>query len=61
MENEEIAQLEVHYQNEVESIKGEVARLTDLLEQVLSVKNGKRTSAQPLMEALSVRVPHKKK
>ena len=61
MENEEIAQLEVHYQNEVESIKGEVARLTDLLEQVLSVKNGKRTSTQPLMEALSVRVPHKKK
>jgi hypothetical protein len=61
MENEEIAQLEVHYQNEVESIKGEVARLTDLLEQVLSVKNGKRMSAQPLMEALSVHVPHKKK
>ena len=61
MENEEIAQLEVHYQNEVDSIKGEVARLTDLLEQVLSVKNGKRTSAQPHMEALSVRVPHKKK
>jgi hypothetical protein len=61
MENEEIAQLEVHYQNEVESIKGEVARLMDLIEQVLSVKNGKRTFAQPLMEALSVRVPYKKK
>jgi len=61
MENEEIAQLDAHFQNEVESIKGEVARLTDLLEQVLSVKNGKRTSAQPLIEALLVRVPHKKK
>jgi len=41
MDNEEIAQLEAHYQNEIESIKGEVARLTDLLEQVLSSKNKK--------------------
>jgi hypothetical protein len=61
MENEEIAQLDAHFQNEVKSIKGEVARLADLLAQVLSVKNGKRTSAQPLIEALLVRVPHKKK
>jgi hypothetical protein len=42
MKNEERAQLEAHYQNELESIKGEVARLTHLLEQVLSSKNGKR-------------------
>jgi hypothetical protein len=42
MENEERAQLEAHYQNDLESIKGEVARLTHLLEQVLSSKNGKR-------------------
>jgi hypothetical protein len=33
MENEERAQLEAHYKNEIESIKGEVARLTNLLEQ----------------------------
>jgi hypothetical protein len=42
MVNEERAQLEAHYQNEIESIKGEVARFTDLFEQVLSSKNGKR-------------------
>jgi hypothetical protein len=36
MKNEERAQLEAHFQNEIESIKGEVVRLTDLLEQVLS-------------------------
>jgi len=42
MKNEERAQLEAHYQNEIESIKGEIARLTDLLEQVLSSKNGKK-------------------
>jgi len=41
MENERRAQLEAHYQNEIESIKGEVTRLTNLLEQVLSSKNGK--------------------
>jgi hypothetical protein len=32
MDNEERAHLEAHYQNEIESIKGEVAKLTDLLE-----------------------------
>jgi hypothetical protein len=32
MDNEERAQLEAHYQNEIKSIKGEVAKLTDLLE-----------------------------
>jgi len=42
MENEERAQLEAYYQNELESIKGEVVRLTHLLEQVLSSKNEKR-------------------
>jgi len=38
MENEERAQLEAHYQNEIESIKGEVARLTNLLEQCWALK-----------------------
>jgi hypothetical protein len=42
MENKEKAQLEAYYQNEIESIKGQVARLTDLLKQMLSSKNGKR-------------------
>jgi len=45
MKNEERAQLEARYQNEIESIKGEVTRLTDLLEQVVGFKNGKGTSA----------------
>jgi ElaB/YqjD/DUF883 family membrane-anchored ribosome-binding protein len=52
MENEERAQLEAHYQNEIESIKGEVARLTNLLEQVLSSKNRKGIFAQPPVKDL---------
>jgi len=58
MENEERAQLEAYYQNEIESIKGEVARFTDLFEQVLSFKNGKGTSTQPPVKTSSVHVPH---
>ena len=54
MEHEEKA----HYQKEIESIKCDVARLTNLLEQVLSFKNGTGTSVQPLMEASSAHVPH---
>jgi len=46
-------------QNEIESIKCEVAKL--VLEQVLDFKSGKGMSAQPLVEALSVHVPHKEK
>jgi hypothetical protein len=42
MKNEGRAQLEAHYQNEIESIKGELAILTHLLEHVLSSKNGKK-------------------
>jgi len=49
--------LEAHYQNEIESIKGEVARLTDLLEQVLSSKNGKGIFAQPPVKTPSIHVP----
>jgi hypothetical protein len=56
MENEERAQLEAHYQNEIESIKGEVARLTNLLEQVLSSKNEKGIFAQPPMITPSIHV-----
>jgi len=58
MENEKKAQIEAHYQKEIESIKGEVARLTNLLEQTLSFKNGKGMFAQPLVEASSTYVPH---
>jgi len=57
MENEERAQLKAHYQNEIESIKCEVARLTDLLEQVLSSKNGKGIFAQPPVKTQSIHVP----
>ena len=46
MENEERAHLESHYQTELESVKNEVSRLTDLLEQLLRAKNGEGTSAQ---------------
>jgi len=57
MKNEERAQVEAHYQNEIESIKGEVARLTNLLEQVLSSKNGKGIFAQPPVKTPSIHVP----
>jgi hypothetical protein len=57
MENEERSQIKAHYQKEIESIKGEVARLTNLLEQALSFKNGKETSAQAPVEALSANIP----
>jgi hypothetical protein len=57
MENEERSQIKAHYQKEIESIKGEVARLTNLLEQALSFKNGKGTSAQAPMEAPSAHIP----
>ena len=45
-------------QKEIESNKCEVAKL-NLLEQVLNFKSGKGMSAQPLVEVLSVHVPHK--
>jgi hypothetical protein len=61
MENEERGQIEAHYQKKIESIKDEVARVINLLEQVLSFKNGKGLFAQPFMETLSVCVPHKEK
>jgi hypothetical protein len=57
MKNEERAQLEAHYQNEIKSIKDEVARLTDLLEKVLSSKKGKGIFAQPPVKTPSIHVP----
>ena len=56
MKNKEWAQIKAHYQKEIESIKGEVDRLINMLEQALSFKNGKGTFAQPLMEAPSAYV-----
>ena len=60
IENEERGWRETDCQNKIESIKCEVVKL-DLLEQVLNFKSGKGMSAQPLMEALTVYVPHKEK
>ena len=60
MANKERGWRETDCQKEIESIKCEVAKL-DLLEQVLNVKSGKGMFAQPLVEALSVHVPHQEK
>ena len=57
MENEERAHLESHHQTKLESLKNEVARLTDLLKQLLRAKNGKRTSTQPPRGAPTTHVP----
>src|SRR3990172_3814505 len=57
MENEERAHLESHYQTELESVKNEVSRLTDLLEQLLRAKNGEGTSAQQLEGAPAAHIP----
>jgi hypothetical protein len=56
MENEERAQIEAHYQKKIESIRGEVVRLTYLFKQVLSFKNGKEMFAQPPVITSSVYV-----
>ena len=57
MENEERANLESHYQTELESVKNEVARMIDLLEQLLRAKNREGISAQPPAEALIIHIP----
>ena len=57
MENEERALLESRYQSELESMKNEVARMTNLLEQLLRVKNREGTSVQPLIGAPTTHVP----
>jgi hypothetical protein len=51
MENEERAHIESYYQNKLESVKNEVAHMTNLLEQLLKAKNGEGTSTQPIMGA----------
>jgi len=58
MENKGRAQIEAYYKKEIESIKGEVVRLINLLEQMLSFKNGKGTFAQPPVKALSAHIPY---
>ena len=57
MENEERAHLESHYQTELKSVKNEVARLIDLLEQLLRAKNREGTSAQQPEGAPVVHIP----
>jgi len=44
----------------MESIKCEVARLIYLLEQVLSIKNGKGMHMQPSVGTLFDHIPHEK-
>jgi hypothetical protein len=51
MENEDSAHLESHYQNELEFMKNKVARMTNLLKQLLRSKNGEGMSVQPLVGA----------
>jgi len=57
MENEERAHLKSLYQTELESVKNEVARLTDLLELLLRAKNGEGTSTQPPAGAPTAHIP----
>ena len=57
MENEERAILESRYQSELEAVRNEVSRMTNLLEQLLRAKNGEGTSTQPPIGAPSVHVP----
>jgi hypothetical protein len=57
MENEEKDLLESRYQSELESVKNEVARMTNLLEQLLRAKNREGTSTQPPIGAPIAHVP----
>ena len=57
MENEERAILESRYQSELEAVRNEVSRMTNLLEQLLRAKNGEGTSTQPPIGALSAHSP----
>ena len=47
-----------HYQNELEYLKNEVARLTNLFAQLLRSKNREGTFAQPPMKAPAAHIPH---
>ena len=57
MEHEERAHLESRYQSELESVKNEVSRMTNLLEQLLKAKNGEGTSAQPATSSPVTHIP----
>jgi len=48
MENEECVQRDVHFQEELESLKTSVARLTSLLEQTLRNTSGEGPSNRPV-------------
>ena len=47
MENEERTEPESPYQKELEAVRSDVARLTNLLEKVLREKDGEGMSTQP--------------
>ena len=57
MEHEERARLESRYQSELESVKNEVSRMTNLLEQLLKAKRGEGTSAQPATSSPVMHIP----
>ena len=57
MEHEEKAFLESRYQSELESVKNEVSRMTNLLEQLLKEKIGEGTSTQPATGSLASHIP----
>jgi hypothetical protein len=51
MENEKMAQLEAQYQKEIEIMKNDIARLTNLLEQALRSRLGEGPLTQPTIVA----------
>ena len=57
MEHEERAHLESRYQSELESVKSEVSRMSNLLEQLLKAKSGEGTSAQPVTSSPVSHIP----
>ncbi|XP_073260913.1 uncharacterized protein [Populus alba] len=57
MEHEERAHLESRYQSELESVKSEVSRMSNLLEQLLKAKSGEGTSAQPATSSPISHIP----
>jgi hypothetical protein len=57
MENKDRAHLESHYQNELEFVKNKVARMINLLKQLLRSKNREGMSVQPLVGAPTTHIP----
>lgn len=58
MNDEERTLLKLHNQNKLESIKNEVAWITNLPKQFLRSKNGEGTSTQPPIETPTTHVSY---